>query len=191
MRAQQTLARHIYFLAAIYSLIIVLPAALVSQTDVQTDKSGTTSKDKSGILEITLKGEGMILPGEEQVYFRLYKSGLLEYQTLPDMTMHKGRISDQDAREIIQIAEQSDFLNSLEEYSALKKLRDATLTTTIIYTNNGKSKRIVIRNYQHDHPQAESYYPLSLRKLLRRVVELRPTTDYERKYGLNTVGISK
>jgi hypothetical protein len=157
----------------------------------QEAQEGSANEDRV-LLEVTLQGRGMVWPNRmTRVFFRLYNSGKLEYdaRTKTKVERRKSRLNRQQVNELIGLAERRDFLEARKKYPALQDLRDATLITRINYTHENISKQILITNYEPDHLRATDYYPASLRRLLQRIMEERPITDYELEYGLGNVGI--
>jgi hypothetical protein len=136
----------------------------------------------------------MTFPLKNQVYFRLYEDGRLEYETPPvfnpeaerasfDLVMNETRLEPAAVAELIRIAEQSDLLDAPDSFKPLHTWIDAVMVTTLVYKHGDKEKRIVITNYNPKHKEAGKFYPASLQKLLQKVVELRPKTEEEKKYG--------
>ena len=145
-----------------------------------TRLQGGASDPDPVLLDISECGTGMA-PRKRPLYFRLYKSGRLEYEISsridPSSLMYVVRkeiqLSRAIVKELIERAERRDFLGASGEYPQLRKMRDSGVVTSIVYTHQDREKMIVIRNYDPQHPRAKSYYPASLIRLLERVSELR------------------
>ena len=164
---------------------------LLTVTVVLSDQTALGNNSKV-VLEVLVSGKGMVWPTmNAQVFFRLFEDGRVEYEsrTKNRVVRKKAKLKRQEFAEIIQLAETSDFINSSERFRALQTLGDASLTTTIAYRHKDIIKRIEIINYQQANPEARSFYPLAVMKLLDKVIERRPKSDYEKKYGLDTPGI--
>lgn len=138
------------------------------------------------ILEISTRADGPVYPNGDILSFRLYQSGRIEYDTFP-ANPSEGRFSTSipsrkeshlDSREIEELtnlAGQTDLFYGPDNYpSFLHEQRDFTIETTIVFNHLGKEKRVVIRNYAPDDPDAKHHYPASLIKLLQMASELRP-----------------
>ena len=59
------------------------------------------------------------------------------------------------------------------------------MKTCVSYKQGEKYKHILLVNYMPSNPKAKGYYPLSLVKLLERIENVRPKTNYEHRYGLD------
>ena len=59
------------------------------------------------------------------------------------------------------------------------------MKTCISFKEADHYRHILVVNYMPSHPKAKGYYPPSLVKLLERVEDIRPKTDYEHRYGLD------
>jgi hypothetical protein len=134
----------------------------------------------------------------KQVYFRLYRSGRLEFEAPPKFDPEAGRanfelvkkttqLTPDDVTELFRLTENRDFHRVAKEYHALETWVDAVMVTTIVYSGSNLEKKIIITNYSPKHEKAIGYYPDSLRMLLQRVVLLRPKTDEETEYGWNEI----
>lgn len=145
------------------------------------------------VLEITREGKGMVFPLKKQVYFRLYSDGKLEYEVPPEFNPEVASVNwelkhlttyltEKDVRQIVRLAEKSDFLKLDGFYQLSQQYSDAIMKTTIVYKNKVLTKTIVINNVQLKSPEAKKHYPSPLIKLLNKIVELRPKTDEEIKY---------
>lgn len=189
----------VMLMGGMLTVVLLLPTAWSVQTYTQVGKSNKqATKTEQVILEITRKGAGMIFPTIKQVYFRLYENGHLELEVPPkfdpeaerprfELSKREYKLNAKEVNEIISLAEKPDFLTAAEDYPALEHEVDAAMVTTMFYSSHGHKKKIVITNYRPNHPKASSYYPVSLRELLRRVVELRPKTKEEIQYGWGTI----
>jgi len=148
---------------------------------------GTIPSPDSLLFDISVQSFAMGRTTKFPLYFRLYKSGRLEYEVEQKSDSATGiagvvyvkketQLSASVVEELIRLAEEPDFLNAPGSYASLTPVRDASRSTIIVYSNSarGREKRIVIRDYNPRHPRAESSYPKSLVKLLGRVSELRP-----------------
>lgn len=143
---------------------------------------------KKVILEVSITGKGMTMPSfGTVVFFRLHDDGQLYYERrIKDRYLSKTtRLKHADVVALIQLAESPDFANGANHYAALETSRDAQRTTTVTYSKNGFTKRVVIINYQPTNPEAQKFYPTGLINLLDKVTLLRPKSEFEMKYGLN------
>ena len=164
----------------------------------QAKECGQKAPDDDFLLEITRKGTGMIFPLKQQVYFRLYVSGRLEFEVPaefnPDaeranweLVKRESQLSSESVKELVEIMERSCFSNAAASYPALESDIDAVMVTTVTYRHGNHMKQIVVRNYRPEHPRGRDYYPACLRTLLQKVVELRPKTNEEVQYKWDTI----
>lgn len=168
--------------------IITLLAAMpyrVMASSVQADSISDSSRI---ILEISDYGAGMVNYQGEKLFCRLYGDGRFQYEVLPKYRPNAGRknyvlikkemrLSKNQVSEIVNLAEQSDFLQAKDKYSELHSLIDAVFVKTIIYRNTNREKKIEIRNYDSSEVRAASYYPQSLVKLLQKLTEIIQKED--------------
>jgi hypothetical protein len=135
------------------------------------------------MLEIIEDDQGMVTVVGEFIYFRLYESGRAEYEELykyqytpfPKWKYVKRemKLDRKEIEELIQLAEQSDFLKVNENYPRLKKFTDMATKMVIRYMRDSHNKQVVLFNYQPELPEAKTFYPASLRNLLQRVKEFK------------------
>lgn len=192
---QQPILLWLFWFLWLSSLATGLAQSYESQTE--QPQSGRADSDQV-VLDITRQGSGLIFPASKQVYFRLYRDGRLEFEVPPkfdpeakqpsfELVKRETKIKTREVDELISLAEQSNLFAASSSYPALEKEIDAVMVTTISYVYGDRKKQIVITNYRPGHPQADTYYPSSLKKLLSRVVELRPKTDDEIQYGWGNI----
>lgn len=184
-KASRWQMKHIY-LAAI--LVFALPALAVSQRSEPTCSELTPQASDSAervILNICNYGTGMVALPRARLHFRLYQSGLVEYEVRPRydaqagaanqrLLLKKARVSAEDVAEIIRLGEQADFQAAKSEYPVFRIWTDSGLKTTIVFTHKGREKKIVVKNYRADDSQNSSRYPASLIRMLAKADELRP-----------------
>lgn len=151
------------------------------------------------ILEVTQKGIGLISPNLKQLFFRLHTSGMLEFELAPDLDTDppdftpirkQSRLSPEKVNEVVQLITNSEFLKTPNEYSPLIKWDDAAMILVITCTYPGLKKQIQIINYCPEHIQGQKHYPVVLKNLLEKVVELRPKTSSSSEdtgYGILSV----
>jgi hypothetical protein len=170
--------------------IVAIFAALSSSA------AGQTFCDTAGVpagvsLEVNLEGRGMVMPRGRKMFFRLYESGLIEYdaRTRSGYVRKKSRLSAREAGELRNLLGDPGFLAAKERYAMLEDMRDAIMRTCVIARAGDGYKRILITNYMPDHEAANGYYPAPLVKLLRRISEVRPRTKYEREHSLGSAGL--
>jgi hypothetical protein len=142
-------------------------------------------------LEVNIEGRGMISPRGRKLFFRLYESGLVEYDALTrgGFVRKKSRLNSREAGELRALLGDADLLAAKERYAMLEDMHDAVLRTCLLARVGDGYKRILITNYMPAHEAAGWYYPAPLVKLLQRVSEVRPQTSYEREYGLGSAGL--
>jgi hypothetical protein len=189
----------LFWLSWLLALVPSLAAGLAQFDGFQVEQSQAGSADSDQlILDITRQGGGLIFPASKQLYFRLYRSGRLEFEVPPkfdpeatrpnfELVKQETKLNARDVDDLIRLAEQPNLLAAASSYPALEEEIDAVMVTTVSYTYRDRKKQIVITNYRPGHPKAASYYPSSLKNLLSRVVELRPKTDDEIQYGWGNI----
>ena len=133
----------------------------------------------------------MISPRGRKLFFRLYESGLVEYDALTrgGYVRRKSQVNAREVGELRGLLGDADFLAAKERYAMLEDMHDAILRTCVLARAGGGYKRILITNYMPGHEAASGYYPAPLVKLLERVSEVRPQTSYERGHSLGSAGL--
>lgn len=134
------------------------------------------------VLEISTDCRGMTNPRGEVLDFRLYESGRVESGNYPPQDSYgfnlrywfsraHSQLSPAEVEELINLAEQPDFLAAQDEYPPLLHGTDSEFRTTIVFNHAGRQKRIVVIDYLGDDgvSGAEARYPQSLLKLLQKV----------------------
>ena len=140
------------------------------------------------MLEIITHASGEVYPKEgDFLAMRLYESGRFEYDSYPPqdppkvtidnvtITKKEAKLSPEDVKELISLAEQPDFLSAQDKYPSLHQHIDDTWITTIKFTYQGREKKIVAVNFWdiRDFPKDQSKYPPSMVKLLERAYEFK------------------
>ncbi len=134
------------------------------------------------VLEIYTDCRGMTYPRGKVLQFRLYQSGLLEYDKYPAQDqlsyLHlrywfprtHSYVTPTRVNELIALAEQPDFLGAEREYPAAQSGADSEFRTSISYTRASHEKYLVVVDYYGDDGfGATRRYPPSLLALLRAV----------------------
>jgi hypothetical protein len=170
--------------------IIAIIVALSSSASAQAfcDAGGVPA----GVsLEVNIEGRGMISPKGRKLFFRLYESGLVEYDALTrgGYVRRKSRLNARKVGELRGLLGDADFLAVKERYAMLEDMHDAVLRTCVLARAGDGYKRILITNYMPGHEAAGGYYPGPLVTLLQRVSEVRPQTSYEREHSLGSAGL--
>jgi hypothetical protein len=115
----------------------------------------------------------------------LRQDGTFEYDDWPEqaqptytagnvvITRKQARLSSDEVKELVSIAEQPDFQTAAETYlyPGPGVPTDVLSKTVVTYIHGGGMKQIVINNYSPRSPSEA--YPASLKRLLRRVHELK------------------
>jgi hypothetical protein len=72
-----------------------------------------------------------------------------------------------EVAELIDWAEQADFLDAQPKYVVTTKVIDSNAHATITYSNKGRDKRIIVYNFAGGTAAEKSKVPVSVLKLLR------------------------
>ncbi len=138
-------------------------------------------------LEIKQNAIGNVGEPGEKLMMRLYKSGRFEYDANPKANIttdshgnvlyerKQGHINSEGANELLDLAERSDFQTAKDFYPTIHLHTDETYTTTVTYTNNALTKKIVISDFWDvaSHPEDKARYPNSLVELLYKESSLK------------------
>ena len=178
----------IYF--AFLLIVVSLNINCASQQPVNSSAAqpNKIAKPDEVVLEIITDASGMVYPKEGEILdFRLYKSGRFEYDDYPNqdpprvttrnviITKKDAKLSADDVKELINLAEQPDFLAAKENYPRLRPHVDDQWITKIIFTHQGRTKKISAGDFWDMlyYPEDRAKYPSSMVKLLERVKDLK------------------
>ena len=141
------------------------------------------------VLEVVTEAIGMLYPREGDILqMRLSESGRFEYDDFLDydhprvtsrnvvIRRKEAKLSPEETRELIDLAEQPGFLSAKKEYPTFNpRSGDAFSITKIKFTYKGKEKQIVAHNFWDTqfNKELKLNYPQSMVKLLERVEELK------------------
>ncbi len=184
MNKQKTLVRFSFALS--YFLLIANFGFIYGQ-------DSPNDSDKL-VFEVTRIGKGNIFPLKNQLYFRLYNNGRIEYQIPPrfdpntekptwDFITKSIQLKEVERNRLLNQVGSIDFREVRFFYPALEKEIDALMITKISINSKKGLKDITFHNIRLDHKNAPKLYPDSLVKLLKIVVELRPKTKEEIIYN--------
>lgn len=169
-----------------FLLIFTLIALTITCSNTQS--LSLPAKTDELVLEVITNAGGSAYPKEGDILqMRLYESGRFEYDDFPDYNPPKAssynvvikrkdaQLNPEDAKELIDLTEQSDFLSAKEKYSSLHRHDDTHWITTIKFAHKGKEKKIVAENFWDTqyHQEDKLNYPSSMVKLLERVEQLK------------------
>ena len=180
-----------YFL----TLLSLLFGLFLSCSNLQSNTAFTNSVNQLSspisqkvVLEVITSCKGAIFPKEgEIIQIRLFESGHFEYDDFPDynppkvtsrnVTLFKkeSKLSNEETKELINLALQPDFLNSNENFPRFHEHFDTECKTKVKFSFQGQEKIITAINFwdfQYYEEDKEKYAP-SLLKLLVRVEELK------------------
>ncbi|MBS1769697.1 MAG: hypothetical protein JSS77_08535 [Acidobacteria bacterium] len=153
----------------------------------------TSDKPEALVLEVTRKGQGNIFPLREQLYFRLYGSGRIEYETPSpfdpeaskpnwDFLLKTCYLTKEQTEQVLQHVGKVDVEKLNSFYPPVEKEIDAWMVTTVRFPTSKGSKEVTLQNIRlHDEKTTEVYPPYLL-KLLRLIEKLRPKTEEESTY---------
>jgi hypothetical protein len=176
-----------YFMVAVGTIFLPIQVRAQAPSQFCTD-----NKDNKILLEVTRSGRGMIWPNLiTQLFFRLYIDGVIEYDVsnYRRITRRRHKLSAVEVEQLQALVQKPDLISAARKYPLIESLKDAVMKTCVSYKYQDKYEHILIINYMPDHPQANNYYPSSLKNLLKKVSEVRPKSRYEQKYGLDQIGL--
>src|SRR5260370_7153526 len=107
------------------------------------------------ILDVTGEDIGMVPCWGKYVYFRLYKSGRVEYRRCDgsktghkmEIGTHDFKINEKETDEIIHLLEDPAFLNARDRYPRLVTNIDTFYKQTISYVGQNRKKQVIVENY--------------------------------------------
>src|ERR1043165_6523235 len=173
-------------------LIFLLPALSFSQQARHASVCAQPQKDDAAdeiVLTVCNYEHGMAPPLQPRLFFRLHKSGRIEYEidagnssqvSLENwkLKIKEARITANDVDEIIRLGQMEDFQMAAPSYPVYQIWDDSRMESTLVFKYEGREKRIVVNNFSLVGDQKRVTYPASLLKLLKKIWELRPP-DYE------------
>ncbi|MEP7076822.1 MAG: hypothetical protein ABI878_13530 [Acidobacteriota bacterium] len=168
-------------------IINVILLAIVFGSLVGCSFGQSAERDKEPLIEIFTSGKGLVLQTDKPIlFFRLKSDGSLEYdsRSLHKASRKSGHISDKDLKTLKAILETSDFETLRTFYDSIESLKDSVFVVQLAIMQKGSTKQISIKNYMPDHPNAGSYYPPVLVKLLDEIQRIRPMSSFEKKNNL-------
>jgi hypothetical protein len=172
-------------------LIFLLPVVALSQqskpASVCTQKEAASSGDEI-VLTVCNYEHGMAPLLQPRLYFRLHKSGRIEYEVdagaTEEISFENQKLSIKEAKvmanevdEIIRLGQMEDFQAAAPSHPAYQIWNDSSMESTLVFKYKGREKRIVVRNFSLVGEQKNVRYPASLLKMLKKVWTLRPP-DY-------------
>ncbi len=170
-------------------LIFLLPALGLSQQSksVCTQKE-VASADDEIVLTVCNHERGMAPPLQPRLYFRLHRSGRIEYEVDAGarsgisfenqrLSIKEAWVTAHDVDEIIGLGQAEDFQTAAPVFPVFQPWDDSSLESTLVFKYGGREKRIVVNNFSTYDKQNAAHYPASLLALLKKVWELRPP-DY-------------
>lgn len=177
------------------ALILIAICVALSLTQVLAKASGPISPqdgpsaESRVVLEITLRCDGICGTAPES-RFRLLDDATAEYLVLKskwsepdkdDIILKKSiHLTKQEYDQLINLAESRRFLESAPAYDSKVNLVDSLFLTTVTYKNNGKVKKIYLKNYSPSTQRSTNDPPDEVRQLLERARDL---SDKIRKSG--------
>jgi hypothetical protein len=172
-------------------LIVVFVGGIISCLALSQTKSPRSNGENmanSFVLEVISTGKGSTYPKEGPLlHMRLFENGDFEYDDFPDydppehtsfnvsVERRHGTLSAAAVQELIELAENVDFLNSKNEFPSFQEHVDDTWVTTIHYRRGGVEKTITATNFWDSqyNKELEENYPDSMVKILVRVEQLK------------------
>ena len=147
------------------------------------------SAESRVVIAVILTCDGMCGTARES-RFRLLDDATAEYLVLKskwsepdkdDIILKKSiHLTNEEYDQLINLAESRRFLESAPAYDSKVNLVDSLFLTTVTYKNNGKVKKIYLRNYSPSTQHSTNDPPDEVRQLLERERDL---SDKIRKSG--------
>ena len=147
------------------------------------------SAESRVVIAVILTCDGMCGTARES-RFRLLDDATAEYLVLKskwsepdkdDIILKKSiHLTNEEYDQLINLAESRRFLESAPAYDSKVNLVDSLFLTTVTYKNNGKVKKIYLRNYSPSTQHSTNDPPDEVRQLLERARDL---SDKIRKSG--------
>jgi len=141
-------------------------------------------KNKEIIIEIIETNYGLIKP-IDRVYFRLYNSGVIEYERLvEDQNGHIGfkwikenkQLDENEVKDFQEIIKNEDFKMAKTYYNKLVFGVDDDSVTTVT-AKVGKARKVIKLKglfLSLTSKKANLYYPHSILFLIQKISEIRP-----------------
>jgi len=174
-------------------LIFMLPVLTFSQRSgsrsVCTESPKSTDAGDEIILTVCNHTHGMAPLAQPRLYFRLYRSGRLEYEVSPSvdeitgiqdhysLLMQTTQVEPKQVDEIIRLGKTADFQGASAVYPTYQIWTDSWLESKVAFSLQGQAKTFVVNNFSPDDSRSNAHYPASVLEMLRKVWELRPP-DY-------------
>lgn len=179
--------QHIYTAAV---LILLLPVLACAQqpASVCTQPQPNIAAGDEIILTVCHHTKGMAAIPQPRLYFRLHRSGRIEYEVNPEfdyvtgivdhrLLMKEAKIDARDVEEIIRLGQAADFQTAAPVYPRYQMWTDSSLEATLTFTFAGREKRVLVNNFSIQDTLNKTHYPPSLLAMLQKVHDLRPP-DY-------------
>jgi hypothetical protein len=168
-------------------MILAFPILACSQQPKSTctEPQQVSASDDEIVLTVCNHTYGMAPLAQPRLYFRLHKSGRVEYEVEAEsdyltgvvdnkLSIGESKIDASDVAEIIRLGRTADFQNAAAVYPRYEIWDDSSLESTLIFKYQGREKRIVVNNFSPDGARKKAHYPPSLLAMLERVWKLRP-----------------
>jgi hypothetical protein len=166
------------FKILLLSVIFVIAFGKSSCQDVGTiaNKNIAQTNPDEVLLEVYTESKHMVYPPGKVLNIKLYSSGKAEYDFYPPQDAkepfkleRREMLFDKEELETIKKLVGNPTLSTTKnEYSPTVPILDASITTTVIYRQNGKERKIVL-NENHSNlilEKKEGIYPKVLLDLL-------------------------
>lgn len=136
------------------------------------------------VLTVCNHAYGMVAIPQPRLYLRVFADGRGEIEasppappgdpyrqeTLVKKTFH---VDADEIAEIRRLGRMADFQNAKDVYPACAIATDSSLTTTLVLSDQGKTKKIVVANFSYASADNRKHYGLSFCLMMARVYELR------------------
>jgi hypothetical protein len=168
-----------FYMAALTCLIFV--AGVEGQRSYSSSVCARPDKTaREAILTICTHARGMTSLPQPRLYLRVFADGRAEYEHNPrvpegdprgyeQLVIKELRITQAELHEILCLAGEPDFQAADSVYKRIYIGNNTSMTTTVIFRDVGRAKKIVLNNYTADGEDNVEHYPSSLNALMDRV----------------------
>lgn len=179
--------RYLFKAALLMMLLPFLAGAQQSESVCAVTQPNTATADEI-ILTVCHHTKGMAPVPQPRLYFRLHRSGRIEYEVNPEydyatgivdyrLLLKEAKIDARDVDEIIRLGQAADFQSAAAVYPRYQMWTDSSLEAALTFTFEGRLKKVLVNNFSVQDTLNKTHYPPSLLAMLQKVHDLRPP-DY-------------
>lgn len=158
-------------------LVSLTPIAIFSQALPRSAfcpiEQATSADDV--LFSICTAERGMIVAPQPQLYFRVHKDGVVEYEQPAEsngrylLATNTSILASREVNEFVEIVADPKWKEARSEYPVLRQWDDSSLVTTLRLAN----RSIMLRNYTPDLFENRDHYPAPLNKLMKLAKQVR------------------